>query len=568
MSFKGMLIKSGLIPDGRGNFSLEGNLTAQNLGLINPVGSSYYVYDAADAGGDGLSWGTAFQTITEALAVAPAFSTIYVAPGDYDEGAALDVSTEGIRIVGLGDDNRNVSMVYSTSGTYNLMEIDAHHVEIIGLSFSVVPNTKSAIVVSGTSASYKVRIANCRFDLGSGEYAIYVNESPDIVIEHNMFRSWSTTAIYTYCTRALIRENRFLLMTAGTTAIEHVSTGGNRPDTEISNNTIHGINSTDTGIKLTGTPTEKFFHCFGNKITNVATPITAQRYTSWYDGNFFGVDDGQYHSAINSRGGRVFYVDANAGTTGLDGRSWKSAFLTLTEAVAVATTRFDEIVMRDGDYDEGAAVAITTQGLTIRGENPDSQNRAMIYSTTGTYNLMEIDAHEVTVDGISFSVIPDTKSAIVVSGTSASYKCHFKNLRLDGWSGEYGIYLNESPDTLIENCLFRSFNTAAIYANSTRTMVRDCIFHVVDGKIGIEHVPSGGNRPDNVYIRNYFSGDSSTSTTAIKFTGAPSNGTCICADNRLCGDFDTDITQVAAHIGVENWAADAAGGAQVDTCSG
>jgi hypothetical protein len=514
----------------------------------------------------GDSWENAFASIGKAITAigTDTFNRIFVAPGDYLVTEAIAVTAEGTQIIGCGDDNRNVCLVYTATAGIDLMTLDAHHIEIVGMSFSVVPDGQSAIVVSGTSAGYKNRIANCRFDLGSGEYAIYVNESPDIVIEDNMFRSWSTTAIRTYCTRAVIRRNRFLLMNAGTTAIEHVSTGGNRPDTEISFNTIHGINSTDTGIKLTGTPTEKFFHCFGNQITNVATPITAQRYTSWYDGNFFGVDDGQYHSSINSKGGRVFYVDANAGTTGVDGRSWKSAYLTLTEAVAVATARFDEIVMREGDYDEGAAVAISTQGLTIRSENPDSQNRAMIWRTTGTYNLMEIDAHEVTLDGISFSAAPDTKSAIVVSGTSASYKCHFKNLRLDGWSGEYGIYLNESPDTLIENCLFRSWNTAAVYSNSTRTIIRDCIFHVVAGKVGIEHVPSGGNRPDNVYIRNYFSGVTSTSTTGIKLTGVPSNGACIIADNRFAGSFDTTITQSAATVAVENWNADSTGGAQVD----
>lgn len=561
-----MLLKAGIHTDGQNVDIPDGVLTANNI--VDPPGSTYYVRDDVSASGNGSSWDEAFLTISEAIDVAPAFSDIYVQPGDYDEGATIDITTEGLRIIGFGDDNRNASMIYATSGAYDLLTIDAHHVQIIGMSFSVCPDTKSAIVVSGTTASYKCRIAGCRFDLGSGEYAIYVNESPDIVIEDNMFRSWATTAIYTYCTRAVIRRNRFLIMTAGTTAIEHVSNTGSRPDTEISNNTIHGINSTDTGIKITNTPTEKFFHVFGNKVTNVATPVTAQRYTSWYEGNFWGVDDYQYHAGAGARGGREFFVDANAGTTGLDGRCWKSAYLTLTEAVAVATTRFDTITMRDGDYDEGAVVAITTQGLTIRSENPFSQNRAMVYSSTGTYNLMSIDKHEVTIDGISFSVIPDTKSAIVVSGSAGSYKCHFKNCRFDGWSGEYGIYLNESPDTLIENCLFRSFNTAAIYANSTRTIIRDCIFHVTDAKTGIEHVPSGGNRPDNVYIRNYFSGATDSTTTAIKFTGAPSDGTIIVADNRLCGTFDVDITQIAAHGGVENWAADAAGGAQIDTCSG
>jgi hypothetical protein len=515
---------------------------------------------------DGESWDDPVASIGQALTIigTQKFCRIFVAPGDYVITEAIAVTAEGTQIIGAGDDNRNVSLVYTSESDINLLTIDAHHVEIIGMSFGPVPDGYKAVVISGTSASYKVRIAHCRFDGWSGEYGIYINESPDVVIEDCLFRSWNTAAIYANSTRAMIRRNTFHLV-AGKIGIEHIPDGGGRPDTVIQSNVIKGVNSTDTGIKITNTPNENALVVEDNRIVNCATPITAQRYTSWYDDNYFGADNAQYHSSIDERGGRVFYCDANAGTTGLDGRSWKSAFLTLTEAVAVATTRFDTIIMRAGDYDEGAAVAITTQGLTIKGENNDHQNRAMIWSTSGTYNLMEIDAHEVTIDGISFSVIPDTKSAIVISGTSASYKCTIRNCRLDGWSGEYGVYLNESPDTLIEDCVFRSFNTAAIYSNSTRTMIRRNIFHVVDAKIGIEHVPSGGGRPDNVYVDNLFSGATDTTTTAIQFTGAPSDGTIIVARNLLCGTFDVDITKIAAHGGVENYAADGDGGALIDT---
>ena len=270
--------------------------------------------------------------------------------------------------------------------------------------------------------------------------------------------------------------------------------------------------------------------------------------------------------------GGVWYVDANKTTSG-NGKSWDRAFKTITEfltaseaAYAADTTRIFPICMvAPGDYDEGAALTITVPGTKIIGSGDEHRNVSMIYSTTGTYNLIEIDAHQVEIIGMGLSVIPDTKSAIVISGTSASYKCRIAHCRLDGWSGEYGVYLNESPDTVIEHNVFRSFNTAALYVNSTRTLVRNNIFHVVAAKIGIEHVPAGGNRPDNVYVNNFFSGATSSTTTAIKFTGAPNDGTIICAKNMLCGTFDVDITTIAAHGGVENYAANADGGVLIDT---
>ncbi len=262
--------------------------------------------------------------------------------------------------------------------------------------------------------------------------------------------------------------------------------------------------------------------------------------------------------------GTVWYVYDAVSSSG-NGRSWTQAKKTISEAVDAAAA-FDKILVAPGDYDEGGVLDITTEGLKIIGHGDAYRNVSMLYSTSGSYDLMTINAHHVEIIGMSFSVIPDTKSAIVVSGSSASYKCRAAHCRFDGWSGEYGIYLNESPDFVIENNLFRSCNTAGVYSNSTRTTIRDNIFHLVTDKVGIEHVPSGGNRPDNVYIRNFFSGIANASTTAIKFTGAPNNGTIVVSDNRFAGTYDTNpTTKIAAYAGTENYQGTDAGGALTDT---
>lgn len=237
-------------------------------------------------------------------------------------------------------------------------------------------------------------------------------------------------------------------------------------------------------------------------------------------------------------------------------------------AVSLCTTNAVIIVAR-GDYDETETIAITVNGVKILGPGPDTQNKAMIYDgAAGGYDLMTINANEVVIDGLAFSAAGDTFDGIVVAGSVASYKVAIRNCRFDGWSGEYGIQAGgtlDCPDLLIENNLFRSWNTAAVRVNGTRSCVRNNIFHVVTDKIGLEHIPAGGNRPDNVYLDNVFSGIANSSTTGIKFTGAPNNGTIMIGRNMFFGTWDTSITTIAAHGGVNNYVADAAGGALIDT---
>jgi hypothetical protein len=195
-----------------------------------------------------------------------------------------------------------------------------------------------------------------------------------------------------------------------------------------------------------------------------------------------------------------------------------------------------------------------------------NRNVAMIYNAGGAAHLMTINAHQVEILNMGFSAAASAKDAIRIGDSQSSYKVRIAGCRLDGWSGRYGIITaDDCPDLVIEDNVIRSWNTAGIQLNCTRALVRRNIFHVVTDCIGLEHVSAGGDRPDSVYVDNLFSGIANASTTGIKFTGAPNNGTCIVARNMFSGTFDTSITKVAAYIGVENYAGTDAGGALVDT---
>jgi len=319
-----------------------------DISTITLNGTNYFVDSTISQSGDGKSWDAAFKTLTEAVAAAVVRNdVINMAPGDYDEDAVINITTQGLIIRGpRGNDWQNKAMIYSGAAGH-LMTINAHEVMIDGIGFSAVDNTFDAIRVGTTMSPYKVTIRNCRFDGWSGEHGIYQGgtyDAPDLLIEHNLFRSWDTGAIRIEGTRVMVRHNTIILE-GSTSGIIHVPTGGNRPDTTLEDNVIFGTYNGDTGVEIVGTPTEALFHMARNHVVGCEVPVTLSKYTNWYVGNYWGKENWRYvpdtgRKAAEARGafGNLFYVDLNIATTGLDGRCWASAFDTIAAGLAAADT--------------------------------------------------------------------------------------------------------------------------------------------------------------------------------------------------------------------------------------
>jgi len=263
--------------------------------------------------------------------------------------------------------------------------------------------------------------------------------------------------------------------------------------------------------------------------------------------------------------GEIWYVDSSKGASG-DGKSWQNAFTNLIEGVAATSDR-DIIMMAPGDYDEGAVVPITTQ-ITIIGAGNFNQHRTMVYSSSATHDLMTINAHHVTIDGVGFSQLKDTKDAIKVSTTASFHKSLIQNCRFDGYgAGEYGVHTGstyDSPDIVVENCRFHSWQTAAIYANATRGVFRNNLVVMVAAKKGIHYVPTGGDRGGGFVLDNDIIGVNSTDTGIAM--GAVNAGNLTVSGNRVVGCGTANITQFAngQYRGTENYASSTAGGAIID----
>ena len=270
--------------------------------LVPFAKSNVWFVDSTKSGG-GTSWDDAFTTLTAAVAAATAWDIIYIAGGDYDEGAAVAITQEGLKIIGMGNQNQHIAMLYSTSASHHLMTINANHVEIAGLGFTQTKDTKNGIMVSTTASYHKCYIHDCRFDgYGAGEYGVHggtTYDSPDIIVENCRFHSWQTAAIYMYCTRFLV-QNNLIHTVAAKIGIHLPATGGSRPGGFCINNNILGVNSTDTGISVAAVDAGMLF-LSGNWVCGCGTANISQ----FANGQYSGTEN----YASSDAGGAIIDID-------------------------------------------------------------------------------------------------------------------------------------------------------------------------------------------------------------------------------------------------------------------
>lgn len=236
-----------------------------------------------------------FTSLKAAVDSAKAWDTIKVMTGgDYDDGEVINITVEGLKILGPGISNHNTALVLGSSASHHLITINANHVEIAGLGFTQTKNGYDAIRVATTVDVYKCHIHDCRFDgYGQGEYGIHTGttyDSPDIVIENNVFRSWQTAGIYANATRDLIRNNEFIVATA-LKGIDYIPNAGSRPDGRIYDNRFFTADGTNAvGISVTNTPTAGTLNIDGNKFQYFAdNDHCISKRTGYTNLNYLGI---------------------------------------------------------------------------------------------------------------------------------------------------------------------------------------------------------------------------------------------------------------------------------------
>lgn len=440
MSFEGDLLRAGIVPDLDGNIMIDGDITSRNSqGLASGYTSQiWYVDSDISTSGNGKSWNRAFKTITEALAAADDHDVILIQKGIYDEGAVLNITQEGLRMFGMGTsgDIWGNTTIKASAANHICITVNANEVEIGNLAF-VQNNANVVISVATTKSTYKTHIHDCYFG-GSSTQTVGVSgsysgtyDSVDVLVERCTFYQ-CVTGVDLNGTRCTVRGNVFLL-SASDTAIEVSQSAGNRPELRILNNTIRGANDGDTGIKFAATPTEALFTMVGNVVENCATPVTAALYTSWYDGNHWGMDDASYHSSTpkNYPTGKVFHCDSGATSTGLDGRSKASAFKTLAEAVAACTANQGDTILLEAGHaetlSEAAAINLNVAGIYIIGLGKGADRPTFTFSETDA--TITITAASTYLSNVILKPSTDSVvSPIVVSAANCTVDVEVEDL--------------------------------------------------------------------------------------------------------------------------------------------
>lgn len=271
--------------DQRVNFSA--GLSGANVQQYKATDVWYVDKTNCTVSGDGKSWENAFLTITEAVAAAGNYDTIFVGPGFYTEAAAITLSQVGLKIIGCNSSGKTrgpcAMKTPTAAGHMLIIPVNVNDVEICNIAF-IATGAYNAITLGAAATGYiwRTHIHDCGFfgdDLGLYAIGVYgatttpaAGAFPDVaesVVERCYFYAWVTACTCVYGTRVLLQDNIMFVPAAGC-GIAH---GCGRPFALITRNLIIGKESTDTGIKLTGDDDGSVL-VYANVATNLNVPIT------------------------------------------------------------------------------------------------------------------------------------------------------------------------------------------------------------------------------------------------------------------------------------------------------
>jgi len=236
----------------------------------------WHVWSAVSASGSGVSWETAFKTFAEALVVATAGDVIKVL-GEFNE-SGLELAVE-LTIIGSDVSNNHYRTLFYSDVETPIFIPKANNITVKNLGIAQQAAYPAIKIGDALGQSwYKLLLQNLKIDgWGAATYGVSFGhatvDAPDIHIENCLFRSIAGTHIVSNATRGRYNKNKLLLSTNGV-GIDHQPDTSDRPDTIIEENLIVGVNSGDTGIKITNTPDAGKLIARRNDIFNCATTIT------------------------------------------------------------------------------------------------------------------------------------------------------------------------------------------------------------------------------------------------------------------------------------------------------
>jgi hypothetical protein len=179
---------------------------------------------------------------------------------------------------------------------------------------------------------------------------------------------------------------------------------------------------------------------------------------------------------VESAPAGVWYVDA-AGSG--DGRSWKSAFATIQQAIAAATDG-QEIWVREGTYSLTPTTVITKQVALyggFAGNERKKEKRDWVENPTVlSGNVLKLSGSGIVVDGFTFT---SATSGSVTAQMQSSFS--IQNCRFEGNRGSRGgaIFASWAQGTIV-NCWFSANEVTrhggAVYSEFSALSIVNSVF--------------------------------------------------------------------------------------------
>lgn len=270
--------------------------------------------------------------------------------------------------------------------------------------------------------------------------------------------------------------------------------------------------------------------------------------------------------------GKAWYVDKNqaSGVKG-DGTTWEKAFLTITDGIA-ALSDYDVLYIAPAYYNEALTLVLSgLEGVKIFGTGTGMQwneGGVCIGDEISDDDLLEIDnCKGLELAGLMFYNTEDEKDAINFV-TENSYAVHIHDCSFIGDTGGGTIMedaiggANSCSDMIIERCRFFRQENTAINKTDVRNVIRNNLFIIAAGAIGIACEDADGGY--TVIVENYFLG-ATTGDYGIKLAKATA-GNFIFANNKFVNfDANKSINQMANAEAntVRNYVSDEGSGAGV-----
>lgn len=441
------------------------------------VGNNSTLLTGEKGASDSTSNGTFLRpwaTVDYAIGQAKSGDRIWVRPGHAitiiaDSGVDADVA--GIEIIGLGRGEYRPIVTFTTAAAADF-KIAAANILLANFIFKCnIANQDMMIEITGDDAE----IAYCEFREGSATGLNFITIG---VADGDADRCY-------------IHDNRFYAPTAGNynSAIAIVK---DMTDSRIINNVIYG-DFDDAGILVpTAGNACVNLQIEGNRVTNLQDSSTAygiyvagSAVTGSADGNIIQTvhpNSDFIHSLMQDKGNlpewsicQDWYADSVNGSDSNDGRSWKTAKVTLMAAINEAqrlpgTTDIDDtkdhnavVHVAPGHYNE--AIAFSGYNIKVVGESP---YRGKDYGASINYDGATAANAAIAFSGSGIELCNlhiSCATAIPAVWCSAGdnnyiHDCH---IECDGTNATYGIEMDSMKGSKIERVVISNAKTAGIW---------------------------------------------------------------------------------------------------------